>query len=152
MIKYNIKNLYDDRYAITWQQPMGDGTTVEQVTTFRSTEFLLRKFLARAQAGISGYIAALRMRNPKIPRSSGARLYEWDGDSTALPTCYKTQAEKMNAYYKTVDLDLPRPEAKPTEPELFEVIKKAGTWTIVKHEAELLTWAEACNELAKRIA
>lgn len=152
MIKYNIKNLYEDRYAITWQQPMGDGTCIEQVTTFRTTEFLLRKFLTRAQAGISGYVAAMRAKNPRIPRSNGARLYEWDGDVSALPVFYKNQAEKMNAYYKNVDLELPKPAPIPTEPELFEVVKRAGTWTIIKHDSELLTWAEACNELAKRIA
>lgn len=152
MIKYNIKNLYEDRYAITWQQPMGDGTCIEQVTTFRTTEFLLRKFLTRAQAGISGYVAAMRAKNPRIPRSNGARLYEWDGDVSALPVFYKTQAEKMNTYYKNVDLELPKPAPIPTEPELFEVVKRAGTWTIIKHDSELLTWAEACNELAKRIA
>lgn len=152
MIKYNIKNLYEDRYAIHWQQPMGDGTTVEQMTTFRSTEFLLRKFLSRAQMGISGYVAAMRQKNPRIPRSSGTRLYEWDGDTSALPECYKKQAVKMNTIYKTVDLNLPKPEQKPSEPELFEVVKKNGTWTIVKHDTELLTWQEACNELAKRIA
>jgi hypothetical protein len=152
MIKYNIKNLYEDRYAITWQQPMGDGTCIEQVTTFRTTEFLLRKFLTRAQAGISGYVAAMRAKNPRIPRSNGARLYEWDGDVSALPVFYKNQAEKMNTYYKNVDLELPKPAPIPTEPELFEVVKRAGTWTIIKHDSELLTWAEACNELAKRIA
>lgn len=152
MIKYKIKNLYDDRYAVYWQQPMGDGTITEQMTTFRSTEFLLRKFLARAQLGISGYLAAMRQKNPKIPRSSGTRVYEWDGDTSAMPECYQKQAEKFKTMYKMVDLNLPKPEEKPSEPQLFEIVKRNDVWTIVKHESELMTWEQACNELAKRIA
>lgn len=151
-IKYNVKNLYEDRYVITWDQPMGNGTTVQQVTTFRSKEFSLEKFLSQAQNRISGFAAALRQKNPSIPKmTSGYRMYEWDGDISALPDCYKRQFVKRQQEFRMVQLDMPV-EEKPREPELYEIAKQNGVWTIKKHEQELLTWEEACAELAKRIA
>lgn len=151
-IKYNIKNLYEDRYVITWEQPMGNGTTVQQVTTFRSKEFTLGKFLSVAQTRISGAVAALRMKNKSIPKNPmGYRMYEWDGDASVLPDCYKRQLLKQQQEFRMVDLDKPVEEKK-HEPELYEIAKRNDVWTIVKHEQELLTWDEACAELAKRIA
>ena len=151
-IKYNVKLMYEDRYVVTWDQPMGNGTTAQQVTTFRSTEFLLAKFLSLAQTRISGAAAAMRAKNPAIPKTiCGSRMYEWDCDVSALPDCYKRQFEKRQAELRITNLELPIEE--PThEPELYEIAKRNDVWTIVKHEQELLTWEEACAELAKRIA
>lgn len=151
-IKYNVKNLYEDRYVITWDQPMGNGTTVQQVTTFRSKEYSLEKFLSQAQNRISGFAAALRQKNPAIPKmTSGYRRYEWDCDVSALPDCYKRQVINPQQEFRMESLALPV-EDKQREPELYEVTKQNGVWTIKKHEQELLTWEEACAELAKRIA
>lgn len=149
-IKYNLKHLYEDRYAITWEQPMGDGTIKTQMSSFRCKEFSLEKFLQNAQQRISAQAAQLRMRFPNMPRSTGHRLYEWDRDASALPEMYQRQLAKQAEVLRMVDLD--KTPAKPKEPELFEVVKRNNVWTLVKHETELLTWEEACAELAKRIA
>lgn len=156
-ITYNLKYLYEDRYIATWEQPMGDGTKTTQVATFRTTEFSLQKFLNLAQQRISGQVASLRKTHPSVPRATGSyRVYEWDRDASALPECYKRQLEKQQQTFKMVDFPAAQADAakeeKPREPELYEIAKQNGVWTIKKHESELMTWEEACNELAKRIA
>lgn len=152
-IVFNVKNLYEDRYAVTWQQNMGDGTVKQQVATFRSTDFSLEEFLRRCRRSISGYLGNLRTKNPSLPKAfSTHQMYEWDGDTSCLPNNYKVQAEKRNELEELLRAPQPRVESKPEEPQLFEIVKRNDVWTIVKHETELMTWEEACNELAKRIA
>lgn len=155
-IVYNIKYLYDDRYIATWEQPMGDGTKTTQVAAFRTKAFSLQEFLHAAQQRISGQVALLRKKYPNIPRSIGSyRIYTWDCDTSALPDCYKRQLEKQQQTFRMVDLNpapVAKKEEKPAEPQLYEILKQNGVWTIKKHETELMTWEEACNELAKRIA
>lgn len=152
-IVFNVKNLYDDRYAVTWQQDMGDGTVKQQVATFHSTDFSLEAFLRRCRTSISGYLSNLRVKNPRIPKAGSTYgVYQWDGDVSCLPNNYKRQAEKRNELSELLKEGQPTVESKPEEPQLFEIVKRNDVWTIVKHETELMTWEEACNELAKRIA
>lgn len=152
-IIFNVKNLYDDRYAVTWVQDMGNGETKQQVATFHTTEFTLDAFLRRCKIAISGYLSGLRSKNPRIPKATSTYgVYLWDGDTSCLPNNYKAQAAKRNELRELLTPGQPKVETKTEEPQIFEIAKRNDVWTIVKHESELLTWEEACNELAKRIA
>lgn len=152
-VVFKVKNLYNNRFIVEWEQSFLDGTKNTQTATFRSDDFTLEKFLAHARSRISAQRKILRS-DGLIPSNGDRRTnYEWDCDASFLPERLRSQAIAKEAQLQIVDLDSPKQEPeKTTEPQVFELTKRSGVWTIVKHETELLTWEEACNELAKRIA
>lgn len=68
---------------------------------------------------------------------------EWDEDPTdivSLPII------GLNTYKKKIKVD-----PVDVTDMIYEVIKVDNSWTVIKHDAPLLTWDEAVSELKKRI-
>lgn len=140
--------MYDNRYEASFELPTADGK-VRLTATTRITTVSLVELLRRLGACISTAISN-RKRWDNAVMSGVKFCYEWDGDVSDLPTLFHNQASSM----RQTSMEMLHPDqivGKPREPRLLEVCKVGGVWTIKKHETELLTWAEACNELAKRI-
>lgn len=148
-VTYHIRLMYENRYQVTFEIPTLSGRTMLTSST-RCDARNLNDLLRQATTVISGCISQRKKWDKELVGASQLR-YVWDGDATDLPSPLQKQAEEfrrpgLQLLAREV-LDAP----KPRTPRLLEVIKKNGVWTIVKHEKELMTWEQACAELAKRI-
>ena len=68
---------------------------------------------------------------------------EWDEDPTDIATM---PIIGLGTYKKRVVVN--KVDASDM---VYEVVKKDGVWTVVKHDSPLFTWDEAVAELKKRI-
>lgn len=68
---------------------------------------------------------------------------EWDEDPTGIPN---RKIVGLSTYKKRVVVN-----KTDYSDMVYEVLKVDGVWTVIKHDAPLMTWDEAVTELKKRI-
>lgn len=148
IIKYHVRLLYDNRFQASFELPSAGGKVYMTAGTHYNG-VSLTDMLRRLGQSISVSVSTRRKWDASIPKGAPF-CYKWDGVVTDLPELFHNQAATM----RQTAMEQLHPDdivGKPHEPRLLEVCKVNGVWTIKKYEQELLTWEEACNELAKRI-
>ena len=126
---YHMREFTPSKYEVTTTIPFGsEGITIVTMVTGR---FLtIEKVLSKAKANIRSRLWLENSKNPAVPSATGM-LIQWDEDRSELKTFNYNKA-------KTSGTDC-----------VYEVDCVSGVWTIVKHDAPLMTYEEACNALFK---
>jgi hypothetical protein len=131
---YHLRDLDDGSLGmdITLKAPSGDKTFF---TRSRQTPGTLTELFKLAKNNI----ATVLWKNGL----GTGHLIEWDEDPNEISN---RKIVGLGTYKKRVVVT-------PTEAAdmVYEVLKVDGTWTVIKHDAPLMTWDEAVAELKKRI-
>lgn len=133
-VTYHLKAIGDDRLAIdvTVNTPQG-------VKQYRTSSKQKVGTLSQLHKLCRNNVGNLLWRNGY---GSGNHV-EWDEDPTDI---VGLKIVGLSTYKKKIKVE-------PTDLSdmVYEVIEKDGHWTVIKHDAPLLTWDEAVEELKKRI-
>lgn len=128
-ITYHIREFTPTKYEVTTKIPFGSSGI--DITTMVNGRFLtVENLLTKAKANIRSRMWLENAKNPSAPTAAGTLLV-WDEDRSDMKT--------FNYNVKEVD----------TSDCVYEVDCVSGVWTIVKHDAPLMTYPEACAALFK---
>lgn len=128
-IEYHLKYMYGNRFQVS--ASYGDFSFVSNITEDKRR---ICRVHEKARANCSAWFYLARKNGRDVPTKN---RYVWDGDSSDLRQETPQQAPTV-------------PEAQSAQRNL-EIKKVNGVWTIVKHNEQLLTWAQACALLKEKV-
>lgn len=128
-IEYHLKYMYGNRFQVS--ASYGDFSFVSNITEDKRR---ICRVHEKARANCSTWFNLARKNGRDVPTKN---RYVWDGDSSDLRQEAPQQAPTV-------------PEAQSAQRNL-EIKKVNGVWTIVKHNEQLLTWAQACALLKEKV-
>lgn len=154
IIRYSIHHKYGNKYSVIYAIPTQDRSRLVNFSSNISvTSTALLKITRAATQAI--YSAVFNAENNGCYLIKD-RKYVWDGDTSDLPAEVASQASR-----KRMELSIPTettsqaatPQKSTTvdSKAVLEVKKVGGVWTIIKHDAPLLTWEEACEVLKQKV-
>lgn len=128
-IEYHLKHMYKNLFQVS--ASYGDFSFAANITEKTGSMYRVH---VKARANCSTWFSLARKNGRDVP--TGNR-YVWDGD--------------------TSDLQQETHEPAPAVPDVqtaqrnLKIKKVNGVWTIVKHNAQLLTWEQACELLKEKV-
>lgn len=134
---YHLKEYLPGRYQVTASLPGVVGqpdNTYKLETTCNCSKCLnIDQIDGNVKANIRSRMYMDNKKDPRIPSATGVNII-WDEDRSEMQT-----------------FNIKKAHAEDAKDCVYEVTKVSGVWTIVKHDAPLLTYEEATEALFKQL-